>query len=58
MLIRYGFDLALELTQPTTILAMMDVHSEFRRSLVEETELTNFHPQCRPNVLSTATATS
>ncbi len=39
MLIRYGFDLALELTQPTTILALMDVHSEFRRSLVEETEL-------------------
>ncbi len=28
--IRYGFDIALELAQPVTILTMMDVHSDFR----------------------------
>jgi transglutaminase-like putative cysteine protease len=39
MQIRYGFDVALELAQPTTILAMMDVHSDFRPGVVEETEL-------------------
>jgi transglutaminase-like putative cysteine protease len=37
--IRYGFDIALELSQPTTILAMMDVHSDYRHCVVEETEL-------------------
>jgi transglutaminase-like putative cysteine protease len=37
--IRYGYDIALELGQPATILAMADVHSDFRRSIVEETEL-------------------
>jgi transglutaminase-like putative cysteine protease len=37
--IRYGFDIALELSQPATILTMMDVHSDFRHCVVEETEL-------------------
>ena len=37
--IRYGFDIALELAQPVTILTMMDVHSDFRRCVAEETEL-------------------
>jgi transglutaminase-like putative cysteine protease len=39
MRIRYGFDVALDLAQPTTILAMMDVHSDLRRCIAEETEL-------------------
>ena len=39
MQIRYGFDIALELAQPATILAMMDVHSDFRHCIAEETEL-------------------
>jgi transglutaminase-like putative cysteine protease len=39
MRIRYGFDITLELAQPSTILAMMDVHSDFRRHIAEETEL-------------------
>jgi transglutaminase-like putative cysteine protease len=39
MQIRYGFDIALELAQPATILAMMDVHSDFRRCVAAETEL-------------------
>jgi transglutaminase-like putative cysteine protease len=39
MQIRYGFDIALELAQPTTILAMMDVHSDFRRCVAAETDL-------------------
>ena len=37
--IRYGFDIAIDLAQPTIILTMMDVHSDFRRGIVEETEL-------------------
>jgi hypothetical protein len=36
--IRYGFDIALELPQPATILAMMDVHSDFRHCIAEETQ--------------------
>jgi transglutaminase-like putative cysteine protease len=39
MQIRYGFDIALELSQPSTILAMMDVHSDFRDRIAKETEL-------------------
>jgi transglutaminase-like putative cysteine protease len=39
MQIRYGFDIALELAQPSTILTMMDVHSDLRRHIAEETEL-------------------
>jgi len=39
MRIRYGYDIALELAQPATILAMADVHPDFRRCIVEETEL-------------------
>jgi transglutaminase-like putative cysteine protease len=35
--IRYGFDIALELPRPATILAMMDVHSDFRHCVAEET---------------------
>jgi transglutaminase-like putative cysteine protease len=37
--IRYGFDIAVDFAQPTTFLTMMDVHSDFRRGLVEETAL-------------------
>ena len=37
--IRYGFDIALELSQPATILTLMDVHSDFRRCVAEETKL-------------------
>ena len=40
MLIRYGFDIALNLVQPTTtILTMMDVHSDVRCGVSEESEL-------------------
>jgi len=39
MYIRYGFDIALNLSQPTTILTMMDVHSDCRDAIVEETDL-------------------
>jgi transglutaminase-like putative cysteine protease len=40
MLIRYGFDIALNLVQPTTtILTMMDVHSDVRCGVTEESEL-------------------
>ena len=39
MLIRYGFDIALELAQPSTVLAMMDVHSDVRDCIVDETVL-------------------
>ena len=39
MQIRYGFDVALDLAQPATIFAMMDVHSDLRRCIGEETEL-------------------
>jgi len=39
MQIRYGFDIALELVQPTTILTMMDVHSDFRHCISTETEI-------------------
>jgi len=38
MHIRYGFDIALDLAQPTTILTMMDVHSDCRHAIVGETE--------------------
>ena len=39
MHIRYGFDIELALAQPTTILTLMDVHSEYRGGIVEEMEL-------------------
>jgi len=39
MQIRYGFDIALDLAQPTTILTMMDVHSDFRGRVAGETQL-------------------
>jgi transglutaminase-like putative cysteine protease len=39
MNIRYGFDIALEVAQPTTILTMMDVHSDIRDRIVDETGL-------------------
>ena len=39
MQIRYGFDIALDFAQPTTILTMMDVHSDFRDRVAGETEL-------------------
>jgi transglutaminase-like putative cysteine protease len=37
--IRYGFDIAVDFAQPTTFLTMMDVHSEIRCGIVEETAL-------------------
>jgi hypothetical protein len=37
--IRYGIDVAFDLAQPTTILTMMDVQSDFQRCVAEETEL-------------------
>ena len=39
MEIRYGFDVALQLAQPTTIITMMDVHSDVRCGVGEESEL-------------------
>ena len=39
MQIRYGFDIALDLAQPTTILTMMDVHSDLRGRIAGETQL-------------------
>ncbi len=44
MHIRYGFDIALSLVQPTTILTLMDVHSEYRGGIVEEMELQHSRP--------------
>src|SRR5208282_4461735 len=38
MHIRYGFDIALNLAQPTTILTMMDVHFDLRRAIAGENE--------------------
>jgi transglutaminase-like putative cysteine protease len=38
MHVRYGFNLALDLAQPTTILTMVDVHSDCRHAVVGETE--------------------
>jgi len=38
MHVRYGFNLALNLAQPTTILTMVDVHSDCRHAVVGETE--------------------
>ena len=43
MHIRYGFDIALDLAQPTTILTMMDVHSDCRHAVVGETEFELSH---------------
>jgi transglutaminase-like putative cysteine protease len=37
--IRYGFDITVDFAQPTTFLTMMDVHSDFRNGVVEETAL-------------------
>ena len=39
MQIRYGFDIALNLAQPTTILTLMDVHSDVRCGVAQELEL-------------------
>ena len=39
MLIRYGYDIEIELFHPTTIITAMDVHSSRRSSAVEEGEL-------------------
>ena len=41
--IRYGFDITVDFAQPTTFLTMMDVHSDFRNGVVEETAL-NLQP--------------
>ena len=38
MHVRYGFNLALDLALPTTILTMVDVHSDCRHAIVGETE--------------------
>jgi transglutaminase-like putative cysteine protease len=37
--IRYGFDIALDFVQPTTFLTMMDVHSDVRSGIAQESEL-------------------
>ena len=37
--IRYGFDIAVDFAQPTTFLTMMDVHSDFRGGIAQETAL-------------------
>jgi transglutaminase-like putative cysteine protease len=37
--IRYGFDIEVDFAQPTTFLTMMDVHSDFRGGVAEETAL-------------------
>jgi transglutaminase-like putative cysteine protease len=39
MLIRYGFDIELEFSQRTTLIAAMDVHPSRRRDIVEESGL-------------------
>ena len=39
MQIRYGFDIALDLAQPATVLTMMDVHSDARSGVVQESAL-------------------
>ncbi len=39
MLIRYGYDIEVELFQTTTIVTAMDVHSSRRNSIVREGEL-------------------
>jgi transglutaminase-like putative cysteine protease len=39
MLIRYGYDIEVELFQSTTLVAAMDVHSSRRRRLVRESDL-------------------
>jgi transglutaminase-like putative cysteine protease len=44
MQIRYGFDIAMNLAQPTAILTIMDVHSDRRAGIVAETELQLSHP--------------
>jgi transglutaminase-like putative cysteine protease len=38
MHVRYGFNLALDLARPTTILTMVDIHSDCRHAVVGETE--------------------
>jgi transglutaminase-like putative cysteine protease len=38
MFIRYGYDIELELFQPTTIVTAMDVHSSVRSSILRESE--------------------
>ncbi len=38
MHIRHGFDIALDLAQPTAILTMMNVHSDCRLAIMGETE--------------------
>jgi transglutaminase-like putative cysteine protease len=38
MLVRYGYDIEIELFQPTTIVAAMDVHSSCRHCIVQESE--------------------
>jgi hypothetical protein len=39
MQIRYGFDIELELLQPTTIVTVMDIHPSRRSDVVEESGL-------------------
>ena len=38
MLIRYGFDINIQLWQPTTLITAMDVHRSQRNAIVEENE--------------------
>ena len=38
MLIRYGFNIEIELRQPTVVLTKMDVHASARTGIVREAE--------------------
>ena len=38
MLVRYGFDIDIQLWQPTTLITAMDVHRSQRNAIVEENE--------------------
>jgi transglutaminase-like putative cysteine protease len=43
MQIRYGFDIGMKVAQPAAVLTMMDVHSDHRAGILEETELQLSH---------------
>ena len=38
MRVRYGFDIDIQLSQPTTLITAMDVHRSQRNAIVEENE--------------------
>jgi transglutaminase-like putative cysteine protease len=45
MFIRYGFDIELELYQPTTIVTAMDIHPSRRHDIIRESELVISQPK-------------